>query len=74
MSDAYQTRYGAFVDAMVGAINVGNSEFAPTIAQASEVKALVCAAVSSVLAGEDTAEHAMKTVAEEINRNVLGIE
>jgi len=73
-SDVFKEKYGAFAQAIVNSVNRGNPDFAPANKEANEVKSLVCAAVSSVLAGQDTAENALKTVTEEINKNVLKIE
>lgn len=65
-SEAFQSRYGAFADAMIEAINSGNIDYLPHVSQSNQIIDLVGIAVSSVLAGTATAEEAMRHANQQI--------
>jgi ABC-type glycerol-3-phosphate transport system substrate-binding protein len=69
-SEAFNSRYGAFKEAMIAAINQGNPQYLPTIDQANEVINNTGIAVSQVLAGTATAEEAL-TAADEANNAAI---
>ncbi|BAS28183.1 sugar ABC transporter substrate-binding protein [Limnochorda pilosa] len=66
-SDTFQSRYGAFSDAMIDAINNGNIDYLPHVTQSNQIIDLVGIAVSSVLAGSRSAEDAMR----DANRQIV---
>ena len=58
-SEAFNSRYGAFKDAMIASINQGNPQYLPTVAAANEIINNAGIAVSKVLAGTATAADAL---------------
>ena len=58
-SEAFNSRYGAFKDAMIASINQGNPQYLPTVAAANEIINNAGIAVSKVLAGTATATEAL---------------
>ncbi len=60
-SEAFQSRYGAFAEAMVTAVSRGNTGYLPAIAAANEVINNTGIAVSKVLAGTEGAASALAT-------------
>ncbi len=70
-SAAFIKRYGVFKDAMVAAINRGNPQYLPTIAQANEVINNTGVAVSKALADVMPAAEALKE-ADEANNAAIG--
>jgi multiple sugar transport system substrate-binding protein/sorbitol/mannitol transport system substrate-binding protein len=58
-SDEFNSRYGAFKDAMIASINQGNPQYLPTVAAANEIINNAGIAVSKVLAGTATATDAL---------------
>lgn len=69
--ESFSTRYGAFKDAMVAAINQGNPQYLPTIEQANEVINNTGIAVSKALAGTAGPADALKE-ADEANNAAIG--
>ena len=69
-SESFNTRYGAFKEAMITAINQGNPEYLPTIEQANEVINNTGIAVSKALAGTASSADALKE-ADEANNAAL---
>ena len=65
-SEAFQSRHGAFADAMIEAIDGGNIDYLPHVSQSNQIIDLVGIAVSSVLAGTATAEEAMRHANQQI--------
>lgn len=58
-SEAFNSRYGAFKDAMIASINQGNPQYLPTVAAANEIINNAGIAVSKVLAGTASATEAL---------------
>jgi len=58
-SEEFNSRYGAFKDAMIASINQGNPQYLPTVAAANEIINNAGIAVSKVLAGTATATDAL---------------
>lgn len=58
-SEAFNSRYGAFKDAMIASINQGNPQYLPTVAAANEIINNAGIAVSKVLAGTASATDAL---------------
>ena len=58
-SEAFDSRYGAFKDAMIASINQGNPQYLPTVPAANEIINNAGIAVSKVLAGTATATDAL---------------
>ena len=58
-SEAFNSRYGAFKEAMIASINQGNPQYLPTVAAANEIINNAGIAVSKVLAGTATATDAL---------------
>ena len=58
-SEAFDSRYGAFKDAMIASINQGNPQYLPTVTVASEIINNAGIAVSKVLAGTASAADAL---------------
>ncbi|GGA93976.1 sugar ABC transporter substrate-binding protein [Brucella endophytica] len=58
-SEAFNKRYGAFKDAMLASINIGNPQYLPTVEAANEIINNTGIAVSKVLAGSATAKDAL---------------
>lgn len=58
-SEAFDSRYGAFKDAMIASINQGNPQYLPTVTVASEIINNAGIAVSKVLAGTASAAEAL---------------
>ena len=67
-SEAFVSRYGAFREGMIAAVNNGNPQFLPTVPQANEIINNAGIAVSKVLAGVATAEEALMEADEANNR------
>jgi multiple sugar transport system substrate-binding protein len=70
-SDAYKTKYGAFLSGLLAALKLGNADYYPLIPQANEIALKVGVAVSQVFAGQKTAEQALKEVNDEVNTTIL---
>lgn len=70
-SDAFKSKYGAFSEDMIKALNVANPNYMPTISQANEVINKVGTALSQSLAGSKTPEEALKEVCRDVNTNIL---
>ena len=58
-SEEFNSRYGAFKDAMIASINQGNPQYLPTVAAANEIINNAGIAVSKVLAGTASATDAL---------------
>lgn len=58
-SEAFDSRYGAFKDAMIASINQGNPQYLPTVPAANEIINNAGIAVSKVLAGTASATDAL---------------
>lgn len=58
-SEDFNSRYGAFKDAMIASINAGNPQYLPTVAAANEIINNAGIAVSKVLAGTASATDAL---------------
>jgi len=58
-SDEFNSRYGAFKDAMIASINQGNPQYLPTVDAANELINNAGIAVSKVLAGTASAKDAL---------------
>ncbi|RWO54455.1 sugar ABC transporter substrate-binding protein [Mesorhizobium sp.] len=69
-SESFNTRYGAFKEAMIAAINQGNPDYLPTVEQANEVINNTGIAVSKALAGAASSADALKE-ADEANNAAL---
>jgi multiple sugar transport system substrate-binding protein len=64
--DAYATKYGAFKDALMEQLATGNVDYLPAGTDANAIITEVGQALSRALAGEATAEDALKTAQEAI--------
>lgn len=69
-SDAFNSRYGAFKDAMIAAINQGNPQYFPVIEATNEIVNNTGIAVSQALAGTAAAADAL-AAADEANNAAI---
>uniref|UniRef100_A0A2A4Z1I0 Sugar ABC transporter substrate-binding protein n=1 Tax=OCS116 cluster bacterium TaxID=2030921 RepID=A0A2A4Z1I0_9PROT len=67
-SPDFQSRYGAFADAMVLAVSRGNTGYLPGVPAANELINNTGIAVSKVLAGLEDAATALATANEDNNK------
>lgn len=70
-SPEFNKKYGSFKDGMLEAIKSGNTEYLPSVPQASEIIEKVGTALSQCLAGTKSPKDALAEVNDDINKNVL---
>ncbi|RLQ85295.1 ABC transporter substrate-binding protein [Notoacmeibacter ruber] len=66
-SEAFQSRYGTFADAMVTAVSRGNTQYLPNVPAANEIINNTGIAISKVIAGTEDAASALATANSENN-------
>ncbi len=71
-SDIFNTKYGAFKEAMLAAIENGSPDYMPTNADANEVIEKIGTALSEIMVGNKDAATVMTEATADINTNVLG--
>ena len=70
-SEAFQNRYGAFVEGMLAALEQANQNYLPQVPESNEIINLTGVALSQILSDKGSAQSILTELTEEINQNVL---